>query len=166
MNYSTLSETDLWVEKPSDRQYLVENGLPKEHQIRGFEYWKHYCDGESLPDMSKIDPLLMPTMALPWVELVEVQQAPRRFRMRLWGTGIVAATGYDYSGMWMDEKGMNSGIGRLNIVVEQRRPYFAILPMSWHSEEYRQSSHYSVIGLPFRDQADNIARILCLLGFG
>ncbi|MEQ9490846.1 MAG: hypothetical protein RIM72_17830 [Alphaproteobacteria bacterium] len=166
MIYSTLDETEIWVEKPEDRRYLAENGLPKPHQKEGFEFWKLYCDGESLPHASKIDPLLMPVSVLPWVDLIEVKLSPRRFRIRLWGTGNVSAIGKDYSGTQMEEAGMDEGVRRLNVVFEKRMPYFAILPVDWHSDDYRHSTHYSVLGLPFQDEHGDITRILCILGFG
>jgi len=166
MNYSALSATDLMVDNPEDGRFLVEHGLPKDHQVKAFEFWKRICDGDTLPDVSKIDPLLIPTEALPWVDLIEVQFSPTRFRIRLWGTGNVTAAGQDYSGTDLEEAEMFDGIRRLNAVVDKRMPYFAIKPLDWHSEEYRHTTHYSVLGLPFQDEKGDITRILCLLGFG
>jgi len=166
MNYSTLTVTDLLVENSDDGQFLATHGLPKEHQVQAFEFWKEQCDGENLPDVSKIDPLLIPTIALPWVDLIEVEFNPTRFRIRLWGTGNVAAAGQDYGGTQMEEAGMLDGVRRLKAVVENRKPYFAIIPLDWHSEDYRHTTHYSSLGLPFQNEDGEITRILCLLGFG
>ena len=166
MNYAAFSATDLWVENAEDGRFLAEHGLPKEHQVKAFEFWKGYCVGDALPDVSKVDPLLIPAEALPGVDLIEVKFSPTRFRIRLWGTGNVAAAGQDYSGTQMEEAGMLDGIRRLNAVVEKRLPYFAIIPLDWHSDEYRHTTHYSVLGLPFQDKNGDITRILCLLGFG
>jgi hypothetical protein len=66
-------------------------------------YWRRIrpADGR-LPGRQHVDPVAIPRL-LPWVWMVDVQQAPRRFKYRLIGTEVVRAMGCDQTGKWIDE---------------------------------------------------------------
>ncbi len=166
MNYRTLSETEIWTEDPDDAESLSARGLPCDFMKEAFEWWRAVCEPGILPHIDLIDPLKIPTNALPWADLVAVTFEPLRFEIRLWGTQIVAAVGKDLKGTDFHEAGMHAAIRRLTHVVKARVPYFATIPLDWHSEKYRHSTHYSSLGLPFRDDENRVARILCFLHFG
>lgn len=156
---------DVWVETESDRLRLTRDGLPSEHQRAALDYWVSMRPPGGLPSVETIDPLLIPNAALPWADLVAVEGPPWRFQIRLWGTEVVTAVGRDLKGTWMDEASMSAGIRRLTCVVEQRTPYFGTIPMDWHSEKHRHSTHYTSLGMPFVDEEQTVRRILCFLNF-
>lgn len=164
MRYPDFSTDDIWVETESDRRRLAEQGL-ESFQREAFDYWKAESREDALPPVSSIDPIRMPIKALPWIDLIGVSRQPFRFEIRLWGTGIVGAVGRDLKGTDLERAGMNTAIRRLTVVVEERRPYFATIPMDWHSERYKQGHVYTSLGLPFQEPDGAISRILCLLCF-
>lgn len=165
MIFKEVPHSDLWVESEADRCYLREFGFPAAHLAEALNFWHAAMENGDLPDVSVIDPLKIPTAALPWTDLIEVESQPLRFQIRLWGTAVVQAVGHDLKGTYLDEAGMEDGIRRLTAVVEKRIPYFARIPLTWHIEEYRHRSHYCSLGLPFRDISGSVTRILCFLDF-
>ncbi|MEQ8440708.1 MAG: hypothetical protein RIM33_08820 [Alphaproteobacteria bacterium] len=154
---------DLWVESPSDRARLTERGLPEPFQADTFEFWKSTCPSGGLPHMREIDPVNMPIKALPWVNLIKVEGPPWRFQIRIWGNGLTAAAGENLAGVWHDDAGMTEGIRRLSHVVEHKVPYFATLPMYWHSEKYKHSTHMTSLGMPFLGDDGTVRRILLIM---
>lgn len=164
MRYPSFTAEDIWVETESESRRLLEHGLSAA-QDDGFDYWKAESrDGEP-PPVSAIDPVRIPNSALPWVDLIGVEGVPPRFVIRLWGTGLVSAVGRDLKGTDLALAGMTSAVRRLTAVVEERRPYFAAIPMDWHSERYKQGHIYTSLGMPFQEPDGTISRILCLLSF-
>jgi len=166
MNYPSMTQADIWTETQSDADRLSAEGLPARYQKDAFEWWRGLCGDDMLPDIAHIDPLEIPISALPWTDLVGVTYDPMGFEIRLWGTHIVSAVGRDLKGTDFHEAGMLAAVRRLTHVVEAREPYFATIPLDWHTERYKRSTHYTSLGLPFQSETGEIPRILCFLSFG
>ncbi len=97
---------------------------------RVLDYWTAKRGNRFAPARADIDPIDL-TPALGWLALVDVQhdaqaQSPR-FRFRLHGTGLVAASGVDMTGRYVDEFPEPDYralmLGALTQVVETRAPW-------------------------------------------
>lgn len=69
-------------------------------------YWAAKIVDGRLPGRAQIDPLEVPRDLLPDMALLEVEgedEAMRRYRIRLFGSNLVAMTGYDVTGKYYDE---------------------------------------------------------------
>lgn len=64
-------------------------------------WWREKAAGRRLPDRTDIDPTEIPKL-LPYILLSEVVP-PFRIRYRLLGTEVVAVTGMDFTGCYLDE---------------------------------------------------------------
>jgi len=69
---------------------------------RLYEYWDGKRNGRRAPARSDIDPTEIPDL-LGYVNLFEVQEAPRDFRVRLNGTEITRMLGREVTGKWCSE---------------------------------------------------------------
>lgn len=69
---------------------------------RLFAYWLEKRGDRPFPAKVAIDPVEFPYI-LGYVTLVDVEPAPRRYRFRLDGSILVALSGTDYTGRYLDE---------------------------------------------------------------
>ena len=67
-----------------------------------FEYWDEKRDHRSAPSRENIDPAQMVEF-LSNVFLIDVEEEPRRYRVRLMGTALVHWYGRDLTGCHVDE---------------------------------------------------------------
>ena len=67
-----------------------------------FLYWEEKRDHRPAPSRDDIDPAQMVEF-LPNVFLIDVEEAPRRYRVRLMGTALVHWSGRDLTGRHVDE---------------------------------------------------------------
>ena len=67
-----------------------------------FEYWQSKRRGGRLPRRADIDPTEIPQL-MPNLLLVDIEHDPFRVRYRLVGTQIVEATGFEFTGKYLDE---------------------------------------------------------------
>ncbi len=69
---------------------------------RLYAYWAEKRGERRFPTKAEIDPVEFPYI-LGYVTLVDVERAPRRYRFRLDGSILVALSGTDYTGRYLDE---------------------------------------------------------------
>ena len=69
---------------------------------RLFAYWLDKRGERPFPAKAEIDPVEFPYI-LGYVTLVDVERDPRRYRFRLDGSILVALSGTDYTGRYLDE---------------------------------------------------------------
>ncbi len=67
-----------------------------------FQYWDENRGHRSAPSRENIDPVQMVEF-LPSVFLIDVEEEPRRYRVRLMGTALVHWYGRDLTGCHVDE---------------------------------------------------------------
>jgi hypothetical protein len=121
-------------------------------------FWNELRGTRELPARADFTPAdLVPY--LPMLLLSDVEEDPQRFRMRLMGTGIVAATGVDLTGRYYDEvPGTEEAIRRHEWIVENRKPYFAYdLPLTWASRDF---SSYMGLAMPLSVDGSRVDMIL------
>jgi hypothetical protein len=92
-----------------------------------YDFWNDRRGGAELPNRSEIDPAALKPL-LPNMLIVDLETDPFRIRYRLVGTKVVAASGYDFTGRYLDEMNLASG-GALwtsyyRAVRSERRPLF------------------------------------------
>lgn len=79
---------------------LSEPSHPSLRKLYG--YWLSKKGSQIAPPRSAINPAEV-TSLLPTIALIDVVGDPPRFRIRLFGTGLVAAYGRDLTGKFLDE---------------------------------------------------------------
>jgi hypothetical protein len=92
---------------------------------RLYDYWQERRSLRPMPSRSDIDPVDM-RFILGNLLLVDALAAPRRFRIRLHGTGLVHRAGYEMTGKMLEEL-PDAGFGAqaqqcFAAVVDERRP--------------------------------------------
>jgi hypothetical protein len=69
-------------------------------------YWQSKKGRRRAPARADLDPVEIPAL-MPHILLIDVEAAPRRFRVRLMGTSVVNGLGRDLTGRYLDELTLN-----------------------------------------------------------
>ena len=92
-----------------------------------YAIWRRKRGDSDLPRRADFDPAEMKRL-LPNIIISDLEPQPFRVRYRLVGTKVVAASGFDFSGRYLDEIALASGAGKwlaqYREVFETRRPLF------------------------------------------
>lgn len=111
------------------RERLDDTGL-----IRFYDYWISLRGGRTMPACADVDPLRIPPEFLPNLMLIDVLNAPRRYRYRLIGTQVIAATGENRTGQTFESVGFFKAnpvvLEQYNCVVENGRPLHSLEPFT------------------------------------
>lgn len=128
-----------------------------------YDYWNAARGAADMPPASAIDPMLLPRGCLPYLSVLEVEQAPFRLRSRLCGTALVAQFGVDFTGSHLDETpGMDEQIARMEWCVRTRRPYVVEDKLTFSPRDYKR---YHVLILPFGDAGQGVQRVVGAFAF-
>jgi len=76
----------------------IESALIRELYL----YWHSKCRGGAIPRRADIDPVDIPKL-MPNLLIADIEQHPFRVKYRLVGTKIVEATGFEFTGRYLDE---------------------------------------------------------------
>lgn len=126
-------------------------------------YWIDNKNGNDIPATTAIDPLLIPTICLPYVSVLSVEQNPIQYYIRLTGTAICDAFGYDPTGRYIHEIGdAPHPDPRLTWCLENRAHYIVKDDFAWRGDKYK---HYHALALPFADTDNNLSRIVIAFWF-
>lgn len=133
------------------------------HFVEILSAWQGWRSDNRIPSRSDFDPINHPRL-LPDIALFDVEDAPRRYRVRLVGTRIVKAMGRDTTGQYINDfPNTDAIIQRFDTLVESRRPYFTdFQPVTWISDNAR---HYSTLGLPLSHDGTHVNMIMFLMRF-
>lgn len=100
---------------------------------------------------------------LNYVALMDVVGDEPRFRIRLWGTGLVRAYGKDITGHWMDECDLNLVlfvlVEQMARVVREQRPNTLRARFTKNSDG--RYLDYERIALPLSDDGEHVTMIVC-----
>ena len=83
-----------------------------------YTYWQDLRRGRPCPARADIDPSAI-VGVLPNIGLFDVEQSPRRYRIRLMGTRIVSWYGCDLTGSYLDEIDFGVGPGITFSILDQ-----------------------------------------------
>jgi len=112
---------------------------------------------------SAIDPLLIPTSCLPYISVLAVEQNPLQYYIRLTGTAICDAFGYDPTGRYIHEiGGATHPDPRLTWCLENRAHYIVKDDFAWRGDKYK---HYHALALPFANRDNNLDRMIIAFWF-
>jgi len=73
-----------------------------------YAYWQEIRGNRPAPRRNDIDPSEIVSV-LPYLALLDVESAPRRYRVRLIGTTVVSWYGSDFTGRYLHELDFGSG---------------------------------------------------------
>jgi len=141
-------------------------GFPDDQRITSLlRLWQDKRAGRRLPARSDF-----PVEDLrPWlgqVSLVDVSEAPRRFRWRLIGSRIAERLGRDVTGRWFDEiyEGtMLDGYARAySRAVDRREPVFHSGDLEFVGKEFQ---HFSSVHLPLSEDGETVNMLMLTLSF-
>jgi CheY-like chemotaxis protein len=129
---------------------------------RLFYYWLNRKRANRWPARRDVDPLDFDYI-LGHLMLLDVIREPLRFRVRLHGTALAAAAGYELTGKWMDELPIRDYrtyvIGRCEALVASGEPM--VVHHSRILDGKRQ--RYEALWLPFSDSGTDVTVLLCAL---
>ena len=135
--------------------------------ISFYEYWVSLGGGREMPSRKDVDPLQVPRGYLPNIMLVDVLYDPQRYRFRLVGSNIVAATGENRTGRFFDEVSWfqdHPGVQpQYEAVIKTRRPLYSMEPFT----NFISKSAYEVdrLLLPLSDDGLRVDTLLVLFQF-
>jgi hypothetical protein len=102
--------------------------------IRFCDIWAALRGDRAMPSRKDVDVLHIPPEFLPNLMLIDVLHAPRRYRYRLIGTQVVAASGEDRTGETFENveffKANPVVLEQYNCVAENRRPLHSLEPFT------------------------------------
>jgi len=126
-------------------------------------YWQIKKGDRIAPPRSAVHPEDLAVALLPNLALLDVVGDPPRFRVRLFGTGLVAAYGEDVTARYIDEMDIGSIAadvhGSLVEVVRECRPQTVLVQLTKSGE--RRHLEYERIALPLSQDGASVNMILC-----
>jgi hypothetical protein len=127
-----------------------------------YAYWLSAAPPGGLPEVSAIDPLLMPPEILPFMAVYAVEP-DGRLRIRLMGTAVAERTGEDLTGRMVEPFGVMATLhARLRWGVEQRLPYVAHGQVPAAERDFIQ---LTALAAPFGDRSGAVQRVVAVLQF-
>jgi len=136
--------------------------LPGDRIPAFYAYWLSAAPAGALPDLSAIDPMLMPREILPFMAIYAVEP-DGRLRIRLMGTAVADRTGEDLTGRIVEPFGVMATLhARLSWGVTNRRPYVA------HGQvpaAERDFIHLTALAAPFAGHDGAVRRVVAVLQF-
>lgn len=127
------------------------------------DLWNRKRGDRRMPARADFSPTEMKAL-LPMMALFDVEPAPRRYRVRLFGTGLGLHSGLDLSGKYLDQvAGADGVVQRCDWLVEHRRPSFRHdVVLTWSERPWRS---YDVLGLPLAADDEAVDMLMFLLSF-
>lgn len=147
---------------PDLRAALSDHGL-----LTFYEYWESLRGNREMPSRKDIDPLQVPRGYLPSIMLVDVLYEPQRYRYRLVGSNIVAATGENRTGRYFDEVSWfreHPGVQpQYEAAVKTGQPLYSVEPFT----NFISQAAYEVdrLLLPLSDDGRRVDTLLVLFQF-
>ncbi|WP_138380852.1 PAS domain-containing protein [Luteithermobacter gelatinilyticus] len=122
-----------------------------------YDYWCSKCAGRRMPVRADIRPAEIPHL-LPHISLIDVEEHPRRFRVRLVGTETVRAMGEDVTGKYTDTlKNFAPVHDRYLWLIDNKKPYFSRQKLEWSPKNFMD---YYALGLPLSKNGEDVNIIM------
>lgn len=139
----------------------------REPALRGlFQYWDARRGTRRMPGRSDLDPVEMAPF-LPCVVLLDVENNPRRFFIRVWGTAVTDGYGEDLTGRHHDE--LTTGRHNIDPDTTLAETMRTISPSHFELEFETSGSliqHMERIVLPLSTDGREIDKLLCGVAYG
>lgn len=128
---------------------------------RIYDYWESHRKDGRLPRREDIDPSDM-TDLLPRIFLVDVEENPRRYRVRLAGTQVVACFGVDMTGKTIDSLDLGDDAASIlklyDKAVDNGEPTYD--RHRYWTESYGQHLNYERLLLPLSSDGTHVDKLL------
>jgi len=139
----------------------LKTNLINEGMRRIYDYWASRRHGDSPPRREDIEPGDVPDL-LPHIFLVDVEDAPERFRVRLAGTAVVACFGVDMTGKTIES--LDLGEKRSSILKLYEDAVTSGQPSydrhQYWTEAYGQRLNYERLLLPLSSDGEHVDKLL------
>lgn len=127
-----------------------------------YDYWQSKRREGRLPRRADIDPTEIPQL-MPNLLLVDVEYNPFRVRYRLVGTQVVEATGFEFTGRYLDEIVLPDDEGPFlesyQLAAEQKVPVLARI--KWHLDA-DTIGEYDACFLPLSEDGVTVDKVLSM----
>lgn len=134
--------------------------------VRGvFDYWQRRRGARAMPARADIQPADIPRL-LRHVYLLDVLPAPRDFRFRLIGTGIIERYGEDHTGKRIGEVFAEPTLSLARrlfaTAADEQRPVRASGPVAWRNDEHVT---FELVALPLAEDGGGVNMIFGAMVF-
>ena len=127
-----------------------------------FTYWQSKCRGGTVPRRADIDPSEIPKL-MPSLLIVDIEHEPFRVRYRLVGTRIVQATGFEFTGKYLDEIILADDEGPFlesyRAACESKTPILSRI--KWHLDN-ETTGEYDACFLPLSDDGEIVNKVISI----
>ncbi len=138
------------------------DNLDTESQKHFLDYWKNLKGSSEAPRQDIFDVLDLTEYAAN-LTILSVDEVSGQFVCKLSGCELIELWGADFTGVTISKlKGAEGLMERIEWVVQHKTPYFYSGKAPWAPKDYRV---YSVVGLPFMNEAGNVVMIVTLTVF-
>jgi hypothetical protein len=150
-------------EASSELAFRAQLVVPEQRQL--YDYWLGCAAGKEMPARKDINPVEFPRL-LPFISLIDVEHATRRFRVRLAGTRLRDIYEREITGSYLDE--LEWGVLADYWQSAYCRVVDASKPAQGMVRGPRESKDHLVqfwLRLPLSDDPDQVNMILCYDAF-
>ncbi|WP_417321188.1 PAS domain-containing protein [Emcibacter sp.] len=139
-------------------KYPIEaNDIPHSELRELFLHWQKIRGDRNMPRRADFNPADIPQL-LPYILLTDVDETPKKYRIRLVGTATTKAMSRDVTGQYLvDVPGTEEMIERWDWLVENKMPYLYTGKLVWSEKSFLQ---YYALGLPFSEDGTNVNQIM------
>ena len=127
-----------------------------------YTYWLSKCRDGAVPRRADIDPSEIPRL-MPNLLIVDIEHDPFRVRYRLAGTKVVQATGFEFTGMYLDEMVLADDEGPFlesyRLAAEDKVPVLSRI--KWHLDN-ETVGEYDACFLPLSDDGETVNKVLSM----
>lgn len=128
---------------------------------RLYDYWKGQSHDGHPPRRADIDPSAMPDL-LPNIFLVDIEEGPRRYRVRLAGSAVIECFGEDMTGRTVDTfdlgKDRSSILDHYEQVAKCGEPSYD--RHQFWTDAYGQHLSYERLLLPLSSDGEHVDKLL------
>jgi hypothetical protein len=125
-----------------------------------YDNWQRLRQDRPAPARSEIDPTEI-NCVLPYIGLFDVETAPRRYRIRMMGSHIVAWYGCDVTGRYLDEIDFGASGKATFEILDQVVDKVAPAYMSGEYTKYDDRSiRYERLFLPLCDEGTKVTALI------
>ena len=128
--------------------------------VQLYDYWDAIRGDRPMPARRYMDPVDIPALLANIVPL-DVEQAPLRFRVRVYGTAVTDSRGADLTGHYLDEfedtPVLQLYIGANRQTVASMAPHVLTAQYPGNAD---RSSYFHRLGLPFSNDGSRVDMIL------
>ncbi|PLX43783.1 MAG: histidine kinase [Hyphomicrobiales bacterium] len=147
----------------SELAFRAQLVIPEQLQL--YDYWRRQADGKSMPSRNEIHPSGFKRL-LPTISLIDVEHDPKRYRVRLAGTGLRDVYQREMTGTYLDEVqwGFNRDywLAACYRIVDRKRPAQGIVRAPARGKEHLVQFW---LRLPLSNGGKRVDMILCYDSF-